>query len=540
MDNNELAPKEKTSPVTNAVLKKALIILFSIAAVASLFVLSAGNYPLFHTFIDTLTVFIAVSVFALVWNGRRILDNHYYLYIGIAFLFFGILDFIHLLGNKGMGVFPQYGNLGPTFYIASRYLLSISLLIAPLFIRRKLNTTIALLVYALATGLVFVAVFYWHNFPATYIEGTGLTPFKVISDYIICGMIAVAIGLLWVYRQAFDAKILRLIIYALILSIATGLAFTLYTDPFGVINMTGHLLQIGSFYLMYRAIIETVLNKPQDILYYNLKQSQEAETQLNAELAKVNLELKLDIAERQKIEEDLKKYTRDLENVNKELEAFSYSVSHDLKAPLRSLNGFSEALMEDYADKLDAEGKDYLQRIRSSSQLMSRLIEDILTLSRVTRVQMNIFEVNLSELAEEVVIELKQSQPERQAEFKIMPNLITNGDRSLLKLVLDNLLGNAFKFTGKTQSAVIEFGMQLKEGKPVFYVKDNGVGFDMAAADKLFKPFQRLHSTAEFPGTGVGLASVLRIIRRHCGEVWAESREGEGAIFYFTLVAKSG
>ena len=239
--------------------------------------------------------------------------------------------------------------------------------------------------------------------------------------------------------------------------------------------------------------------------------------------------------ERKLNEESLRQYATELEAANKELEAFSFSVSHDLRAPLRTMDGFTEILLEDYADKLDPQGKEYLSRIRASTKLMGKLIDDILTLSRITRATFDMYKVNLSVLAEEVARELKLTQPEREVEFNIATDVEAQGDRNLLKLVLENLLGNAFKFTGKCSRPVIKFGMQEIDGERVYFVKDNGAGFDMTYVDKLFTPFQRLHSASEFPGTGIGLASVQRIINRHGGRVWAEGEKGKGATFYFTV-----
>jgi len=222
--------------------------------------------------------------------------------------------------------------------------------------------------------------------------------------------------------------------------------------------------------------------------------------------------------------------------VNKELESFSYSVSHDLRAPLRSIDGFSQALVEDYPDKLDEQGKDYLQRVRSSTQRMGELIDDLLKLSRVTRSEIKLEMVNLSTLAQSIATEVQKTQPERQVEFVITPGLSAKGDEHLLRLLLENLLGNAWKFTAKHPQARIAFGSTRVDGKQVFFVRDDGAGFDMTYADKLFAPFQRLHSASEFPGIGIGLATAQRIINRHGGRVWAEGEIEKGATFYFTLV----
>lgn len=224
-----------------------------------------------------------------------------------------------------------------------------------------------------------------------------------------------------------------------------------------------------------------------------------------------------------------------LEAANKELETFSYSVSHDLRAPLRSIDGFSQAVLEDYADKLDAQGKNHLERVRAASQHMAQLIDDMLNLSRVTRSEMRRETVHLSAMAREIAAGLRKTQPERQVGFTIAENVTATGDERLLRVVMQNLLGNAWKYTGKHARARIEFGVKDEDGKPVFYVRDDGAGFDMAYVDKLFGAFQRLHRRGEFPGTGVGLATVQRIIHRHGGRVWAEGTVEKGATFYFTL-----
>ncbi|ABG03278.1 histidine kinase [Rubrobacter xylanophilus DSM 9941] len=231
---------------------------------------------------------------------------------------------------------------------------------------------------------------------------------------------------------------------------------------------------------------------------------------------------------------------RKLEEANRELEAFSYSVSHDLRAPLRSIEGFSQILLEDYGERLDAEGRDYLNRVRRASQRMALLIDALLGLSRLGRREVRLARVDLSRMAREIVEELRQREPGREVEVRVEDGLEATADPGLVKVALENLLGNAWKFTAREERAVIEFGRAVRErepGRPLscYYVRDNGVGFDMAYAGKLFGPFQRLHTEEEFEGTGVGLATVWRVVRRHGGVIWAEAAEGEGAAFYFTL-----
>ncbi len=240
-------------------------------------------------------------------------------------------------------------------------------------------------------------------------------------------------------------------------------------------------------------------------------------------------------ADVQKLNEDLKQRAAQLEVANKELEAFSYSVSHDLRAPLRSIDGFSHVVLEDYGEQLPADARGYLERVRAAAQRMAVLIDDLLNLSRVTRTALQPKFINLSKMAEDILHGLQESQSERQASFSLEPDLMVEADPHLMHIVLENLLSNAWKFTSKQEQAVIEFGQKDHVKERTFYVRDNGVGFDMAYADKLFGVFQRLHAVTEFPGTGVGLATVQRIISIHGGRIWAESAEGKGTTFYFTL-----
>ncbi|MBN2202019.1 histidine kinase [bacterium] len=238
-------------------------------------------------------------------------------------------------------------------------------------------------------------------------------------------------------------------------------------------------------------------------------------------------------ARNRELESHVRERTRQLEDANRELEAFTYSVSHDLRSPLRAMDGFSQAVLEEYGTKLDDRGVDYLRRIRRGSQQLGRLIDDLLKLSRLARSEMNFKDIDIGRLAETIAEELRQSDPSRKAEFVIARDAIVHGDPDLLKVMLRNLLGNAWKFTSKRADARIEFGVHPADAGRVFFVRDNGIGLDMKYADKLFKPFQRLQ--AEFEGTGIGLSTVARIIRRHNGRIWVEGKPDAGAVFFFTL-----
>jgi signal transduction histidine kinase len=229
-----------------------------------------------------------------------------------------------------------------------------------------------------------------------------------------------------------------------------------------------------------------------------------------------------------------------LEIANKELEAFSYSVSHDLRAPLRSIDGFSQIILEDYEDRLDERGKDYFRRVRSAAQRMAHLIDDMLNLSRVTRNEMEMREIDLSGLARDIADKLAKLQPGRHADFIIQPGIKVRGDEHLLRIALENLMDNAWKYTSKHPTARIEFGARMSGQDRIFFVRDDGAGFDMKYSRKLFGAFQRLHTDDEFPGMGIGLATVQRIIRRHGGKIWAEGESEKGATFHFMIPPAKG
>ncbi|MBL8163581.1 MAG: hypothetical protein JNJ61_16470 [Anaerolineae bacterium] len=235
------------------------------------------------------------------------------------------------------------------------------------------------------------------------------------------------------------------------------------------------------------------------------------------------------------LSEERKRHIQRLQSVISELQSFSHSVAHDLRAPLRSIKGFSQILTEDYRDHLDATAQNYLDKIILASVRMASLIDDIMRLSQITSREVHITPVDLSTTAEAILARLYDSQPTRQVEWRVTPGLMVTGDNGLLEVALDNLLNNAWKYSSKREQALIEFGCEERGEERVFFVRDNGAGFDMDYQDKLFHTFSRLHRVEEFEGTGVGLATVKRIVERHGGQIWAEGTVDQGATFYFTL-----
>jgi signal transduction histidine kinase len=283
----------------------------------------------------------------------------------------------------------------------------------------------------------------------------------------------------------------------------------------------------------YEAAVETNLELLET--QRELKGKGEALQRQNEELRTLAAELNSERARIKNLNEELLDHMRQLEVANKELKSFSYSVSHDLRSPLRGIAGFAKILLEEYAGKLDSQGLEYLQMLRKASGQMNELISALLVLSRVSQAEMRRQVVDLSGLVRAIVENLKSSAPNRPVEFVIADGLIASGDPTLLRMMLENLLGNAWKFTGKNPRARVEFGAQDSPAGRTFFIRDNGVGFDMQYADRLFGAFQRLHATDEFPGTGIGLATVQRVINRHGGRIWTEGEVDKGATFYFTL-----
>jgi signal transduction histidine kinase len=506
-----------TSP--EASLKKGVTItphlIWGAIVLGGLYLTSLYSFVLFHSLAELFSIGVAVGMFMLAWNARSFMENYYLLSLGIAYLFVAVVDTLHTLAYKGMGVFEGFdANLPTQLWIAGRYLESLSLLAAFFFLASRFRYQWILQGYLIVTATLIFAIFAGF-FPDCFVEGSGLTPFKKNSEYVISAILAVTLVCLYRRRAEFDPGIFRLIAASILCTIVAELAFTFYVSVYGLSNLVGHFCKIISFYLIYKAIIETGLTEPYRLLFREIRLREHTIVALN---------------------EDLQHHVGRIEEANKELETFSYSVSHDLRAPLRSINALGQILLEEYNDKLDDEGRNYLARINKATSKMAQLINDLLQFSQVSRATMKKVETDLGAMAAEITAEFKRLHPERQVEVHIPEGLTAQGDPTLLGAVLDNLLGNAWKFTAKRAQAVIEFGRtRLDDGRTPFFIKDNGAGLDMSYGDKLFNPFQRLHHENDFPGTGIGLATVQRIINRHGGKVWMEGAVDQGATVYFTL-----
>ncbi len=484
-------------------------------------VFEIDTYLIWHNITEFSSVIASFAIFLLSWYAYGELGNRRELFLGVAFLIVGAVDFMHALSFPGMPAFVSQNSTGKAidYWILARLTQAVALAFSgfiPIRHKQPRFFRAALMIGALSFIVVafYVVTYMPDQIPAMFVPDKGLTPTKIWLEYTVIFLALVAIAkYAMIYRQT-RARETRILLIGLTFFVFSELAFTQYASAFDIYNLLGHIFKNGATVSIFLAVFVSSVQKP----FSERKRAEEEIRRLNEEL-----------------EQRVIEGTAQLEAANKELEAFSYSVSHDLRAPLRAIDGFSQVLLEEHAAQVDETGRDHLRRVRAGAQRMAELIEDLLDLSRVARAEMRRENIDLSKLAQDIVAELKKSEPERRVELLIREGLVVEGDPRLLQAAMENLLGNAWKFTGERTPARIEFGAEEQDGRRVYFVRDNGAGFDMTYADKLFGPFQRLHAATEFPGTGIGLASAQRIIHRHGGRIWAEGEVDQGATFYFTL-----
>lgn len=483
------------------------IVILTISAGILLYITSLYSYLLFHVIVEISAIIVAFGVFTVGWNTERFTEHSFFLVLGVAYLFVGVLDLTHTLAYRGMGIFTGYdANLPTQLWIAARYLESVSILIALGFAQRKVEKSTVFLVYAIVAVALHAAIFSG-LFPDCYVEGVGLTLFKVISEYTVVAILCIAVFAYGRKRSLFDPNLWRVLILSIVLTQIAELAFTLYVDVYGIMNWVGHYLKLLSFGLLYVGMIKNSLQKPYDTLFRDLDLS------MKREQARV----------------------RQLEDINRNLEAFSASLSHDIRSPLQVIRSYAELIATTCVTKDDEKCEEYLEELLGRVEYIDQLVESLLRLASLSVRTPSFQSVNLSEIADNIIVDLKIQNPEREVSVQIEEGMHELADPSLAEILLSNLIGNAWKYTRQSKSARIEFGTMEQNGKRVFYISDNGVGFDMKKADALFRPFQRLHDAEIFEGAGIGLVTARKVIEAHNGEIWFESEEGRGTTVFFTL-----
>jgi signal transduction histidine kinase len=474
-----------------------------------LYLTSLYSFLLFHSLVEIFTIVVAGATFILAWNTRHLLDNNYLLFIGISYIFVSTIIILHTLAYRGMGVFPgDDPNLPTQLWIAGQYLQSVSFLLAPFFINRRLKTSRLILGYGLATALLLASIFYWQIFPDCYMAGVGLTPFKKISEYLVSLIFLAAIGLLIRYRRDFDKDVWTLLILSLVVSIAAELTFTLYVGVYDALNLAGHFLRLIAFYLVYKAIVETGLVKPHYLLFRNLKQS----------------------------EEKLRQSTIELQARNEELNTFSRTVAHDLKTPLAHLIGSSSVLLEYSPTLSEEERRESLQAIMQTAFKMNDIIDELLLLAQVRQKEVPLEPLNMKVILIEVQQRLAHMLDTSGAKLTMPPTWpVALGYAPWVEAVWANYISNAIKYGGQPPCITLGATTQANE-KVRFWVQDNGPGVKPEDQVRLFTPFTRLAGT-QSNGHGLGLSIVQRIVEKLGGEagVKSEGVPGQGSQFFFTL-----
>uniref|UniRef100_UPI004056BEBD MASE3 domain-containing protein n=1 Tax=Candidatus Electronema sp. TaxID=2698783 RepID=UPI004056BEBD len=501
-----------------------------LASFAGLCWVSRYNFLLFHSLAEIYHVAVFWGIFFITWSARRLLRNSYLCVLGVSSLFLGFLNLLHMLAYKGMGVFPDaLPNLPTQLWITARLLHALAFVAASLCLFRpqqNINAFLPAAIWGLLTALFTVLIFTGH-FPDCFVEGQGLTPFKKAAEIGAVVLFALAAWLTWLKREKMDRHVLRLLAAAWLLTTAAGLMFIFYTKVNGPANMLGHLFNLGSTYCVFRAFIRTGITAPQTLLFYELERRRAA--------------LEDDVRERAKA---LEAKNQELESTNQRLNEFAYSISHDLREPLRGMYNFAHFLAEDYRDAIDGEGREMLDGIMRLAKRLDGQVLGVLKYSRIARLDLELRPVSMDALLDEVLDGLADMTAQRNVRIErppLLPEVVCHGE--YLREALHNLISNGIIYNDKAEKVVavgcLPAGGPFGDGQaPVFFVRDNGIGIPEKHFQKIFGIFRRLHGQDKYGGgTGVGLTIARQVIERHGGKITLESEPGKGTTFYFTLSA---
>lgn len=478
---------------------------------AGLYLTSRYSFLLFHTFAELFGVGVALGIFFVAWNSRERIGTHYFLFLGVVHLFVAVVLLLHTLAYKGMSIFPGYdANLPTQLWILGGYLQCAAFIGAQFFVRRRASPDRLMAGCFAATGIMLFLIFKG-GFPACFIEGQGLTPFKKFSEMAICLGFAVSLGLLWRSRDVFDRFGLVHLSIGLVFNIFSRTAFIFYVDVYGLSNLAGHFLYLAYAFQLYRVVVETGISRPHRLMFRRLVRQKEALEKLSGQL-----------------EQKVRERTRELEEV-------AHVASHDLRESLRGLNQYAKFLLEDYGDRLDGEGRNMLETLVRLAARQETMIGGIRQFLQVGEHPLTPAETDADRLARNAASELQAAWPGADIHVR-SPLPPVRADRELLFVVFRNLMENGLKFN-ESPSKTLEIGaLPRQKGKGIlFYVRDNGIGIPERHRERIFSIFKRLHAQDRFGGAGVGLAVAKKILDRHEGRIWLESEPGRGATFFFEL-----
>lgn len=483
----------------------------AIAILLGLYYLSQVNYLLFHSIVEGYSTVIAFGIFIYGWNARKYVEKGFILFLGIGYLFVGMLDFLHFLAYQGMGVFSSDGpNLSTQLWVASRYLESLAILVSFMFVNRRIYSYGVFVSFTILTALILGSIFYWQIFPQCYANDIGLTDFKKYSEYAVCLVLLISLYLINKNRKKMDPQVHDLICWSIILTILAELAFSHYIGIYGLVNMAGHLIKIVSYYLIYKAIVYTGIIRPLDLIF--------------RELTEKDLQLKEDLATIKALEKD---------------RAIILSMLvHDMKTPLISIKGFSNLLLKKTDLLENDKSRDYVDVIYRQSERLEKLVHDFLISSKTgdSKLALNLEPCDLHEILNDVAASFMDrcQEAEQQIHLTLPPPSITAAiDKTRFQRAISNLLDNAIRFS--PNKGTIFLDLTIKENEFVVQVRDQGPGIPQNELTKLFTPFFRGAGQQDTNGYGLGLAGVKTIAESHGGSISASNAESGGAVFTMVL-----
>lgn len=548
-ESDEEPTSKKNKRLLDGRIINILIIIVSALSLIGCYLLSRTNYLLFHCAVEIFGIIIGFIIFAIAWNSRRIMNCNFLLFIGISFLFICPISLLHTLAYQGMGVFPDVGtNLATQLWVITRYMFSMSMLVAVLVEKRRIYAGIVFSGYTLASALLLSSVFYWKNFPQAFVEGIGLTPFKIASEFVISGILVLAIVLIFKKRRDFDKNVVKLVIFSMAIAIAAEMTFTLYDDVTGVMNLFGHLLMGISFFFIYKALVETALAKPFDLLFRNLKNSEINLKKRADDLIEANRLLAVSLEERKKMHEQLEEYGKKLETlVEKKTKQLQEAqrlatigqtagmVGHDIRNPLQGI--VSELYLEkqDIAALPVGEIKTNLQEsirsIEANIFYIDKIVSDLQDYARPLKPVKEKIIIEKAVNDSITIVTIPDNIKVSISYQKDLPQL--EADPVMIKRIIVNLVQNAIQAMPKGGELRISASHRSKH--ILISIEDTGEGIPEKVKDTIYSPL----FTTKSKGQGFGLAVVKRLTEAQNGTITYQTKQGKGTKFIIQLPAQT-